>query len=116
MKFKVGDRARINLPGTKNHGKECTILEGPVFAGLRTNGQFEAFGYAYTVRVDGVGAIGPGGCQIGYRASELEPLTRPGLSAEDEKFVKDLQDALFSKLPDFNPKPRQGEIVQAGDV
>lgn len=47
---------------------------------------------------------------------QLEPLTRPGLSAEDEKFVKDLQDALFSQLPDFNPKPRQGEIVQAGDV
>ena len=107
MKFKVGVRVRVNCPESLKHGRETTITRIDVRA--------SDFGRPFVgAEVDIPNGYGYSRCIFEYH--ELEPITRPGLSAEDEKFVKDLQDALFAKLPDFNPKPRQGEIVQAGDV
>ena len=106
MNFKPGDKVRV-----KDAVEVCWMTRGKsgVFHswnpmdGINT-GPFDDC----SVEIDGEILSG--------HSDFLEPIQRPGLSAEDEKFVKDLQDALFSQLPDFNPKPRQGEIVQAGDV
>lgn len=107
MKFKVGGRVRIiacgDPSGFEAVGAEATVLAVGVLSWALQPGYV-------ALSVDGSDE------EWRFLPSQLEPLTRPGLNAEYEKFVKDLQDALFSKLPDFNPKPRQGEIVQAGDV
>lgn len=113
MKFKVGDRVRIVRTGVPFlAGLQATVVSELREASNPTIGVWQG----HFLDIDGYGEFGawPGGVCI--PPEDLEPISRPGLSAEDEKFVKDLQDALFAKLPDFNPKPRQGEIVQAGDA
>lgn len=101
--FKVGDRVRIVCSIDEKYahfvGREATI-----FACLGNvefnNGTIEHGYLLEEVPCDFFECWG---------ASELEPLTNPGLGAEEEKFVKDLQDSLSDLV-----KP--GEIVEHGDV
>lgn len=107
--FKPGDRVRINFPFSLHHGAEATVLSPLAWLKCKyLDGSIRAQ-FVHDVSVDGVGTIGFLGLPLAFPPENLEPLTRPGLSAEQAKFVKDLQDSLSDLV-----KP--GEIVEHGDV
>ncbi len=97
--FKVGDKVRI--VSCKNNdmmhwvGTEDEIVASCPF--WRNSWKLKTANYSGD------------GSPCSWDSRDLEPILNSGLDAKEEKFVKDLEDALSSgrspNLPDFNPKP-----------
>jgi hypothetical protein len=111
--FKVGDRVRIVDPSAELFGREATVISDLEMSCCYRRSEYIGRHAVHRLRVDGFGDRFDGLVVCAARPCDIEPLTRPPLLSVEEEVKR-----LFERtdLIDFNPKPRQGEIVQAGDV
>lgn len=99
-KFKVGDRAKINIPGNEFHGKQCTIVAELTHALISDSAFAEPkLAYVYPVDIDGVGSLDTktpcpncGQCHgnFAYEPDELIPLQPPRADFRETEWYKNL--------------------------
>lgn len=72
--WKVGDRARIDCPGSPRDGKCCTLLKFCNGGMIRFHGYPDSYTPAHwDVCIDGIGNIGEYGYEFAYEPHELKP-------------------------------------------
>jgi len=81
MKFKVGDRVRINCPTSERHGMTGTIYSkgNGDWADDSINHGSNIMGWR--VNIDGIGKVRFDGCTFAYLDHQLIPLTNPDTEA-----------------------------------
>lgn len=82
--MKVGDRVRVNCPGSEVHGREATIVDIQICRLRQVDGSVIGPVRSYFVDVDGIGTIHPT-CHrgIAYERHELIPITKPKAGSWD---------------------------------
>jgi hypothetical protein len=71
--FRVGQRVRVSLPGSVNHGKECRITGEPDYYLIHTGPGAGRVRFVYVTSL-----LGLSGRACGYTHDELIPLADPG--------------------------------------
>jgi hypothetical protein len=87
--FKVRQRVRIVAPDSEFVGREGTVTRICVSEPLMFNDTWTREPIVYCVCVDGYGAWDhESGMELGYKPSDLSPLTDPGADAFIERIKK----------------------------